>query len=68
MSRIQHTGNLIVDATLTSWGFIVAFLQWVDLETLNNGIGLLVGLLTAVLLVYRIFLAHEEATEQEAHS
>ena len=68
MSRAQQTGNLIVDAALTSWGFILSWLQWMDLQSLNQGIGIAVGVLTAVLLVYRIYLAHEEATEQEASS
>jgi hypothetical protein len=68
MNRVQHTGNLIVDAALTSWGFILSWLQWMDLQSLNQGVGMAVGVLTAVLLMYRIYLAHEEATEQEDSS
>ena len=52
-----------------AWGAIVSWVQWLDLATLNEGAGLAVALLTIILLLYRIGLAHIEITdEQEVQS
>jgi hypothetical protein len=39
-------------------------MQWLDLAALNEGVGIAVGALTIVLLLYRITLAHLELEEE----
>lgn len=59
----------LLDLLWMAWGAIVSWVQWLDLATLNEGAGLAVALLTIILLLYRIGLAHIEITdEQEVQS
>jgi len=61
-------GSPIFDLLSLIWGTIVTYVQWLDLATLNEGLGATVAFLTIVLLFYRIALAHlelEEETEAE---
>jgi len=46
------------------WGAVVSWMQWLDLAALNEGVGIAVGALTIVLLLYRITLAHLELEDE----
>lgn len=59
----QPTTDPITDLAMMVWGVVVSWMQWLDLATLNEGLGAAVAALTIILLLYRITLAHEEVTE-----
>jgi len=60
----HQSGNVLIDCALMVWSWIIAALQWMDLQTLNSGVGIGVGVLTIILLCYRIYLAHLEVTQE----
>lgn len=68
MQSPQQTGNVVVDGLLAVWGAFVSILQYADLQQLNQGAGVIVAALTAILLIYRIALAHFELTDEEAQA
>jgi len=57
-------GSPIFDLLSLMWGTLVTWMQWLDLATLNEGLGAAVAFLTRGLLFYRIAIAHEEVTEE----
>jgi hypothetical protein len=57
-------GDPITDLFYLIWGTLVSWMQWLDLATLNEGLGAAVAFLTIVLLWYRIRLAQEEMEEE----
>jgi len=58
----------ITDLVYLIWGVVVSWLQWLDLATLNEGLGAGVAALTIILLLYRISLAHLELTDEEVEA
>jgi len=54
----------LTDLIYLIWGAVVSWMQWLDLAALNEGVGIAVGALTIVLLLYRITLAHLELEEE----
>lgn len=52
------------DLLFMLWGVVVSWMQ-LDLATLNEGVGAAVGVLTIILLLYRIGLAHIELTDEK---
>jgi len=64
VSQRPHS-DPIVDLIYLTWGVVVSWMQWLDLATLNEGLGAAVAALTIVLLMYRIYLAHQEAVQAE---
>jgi hypothetical protein len=65
MDRPPRTGHVLIDTLMILWGWFVSAIQYADLEAINTGIGGVVGVLSAILLLYRIHLAHEEATQDD---
>jgi len=57
-------GSPIFDLLSLIWGTIVTWMQWLDLATLNEGLGAGVAALTIILLLYRIALAHYELEDE----
>jgi len=66
LARRAAGADPFTDLILMVWSVVVSWMQWLDLATLNEGLGAAVAALTMILLIYRIKLAHEEVTEQEA--
>ena len=54
MDRAPKTGHPIVDALLMVWGAIVSVLSTTALNVVETGVGITVGILTCVLLIFRI--------------
>ena len=53
----------IIDLIHMAWGVLVSIVQWMDLAQINDSLSAVVAILTIVLLLYRIILAHLEAVE-----
>jgi len=64
VAREAPRGDPLTDLVYLIWGAIVSWMQWLDLAALNEGVGIAVGALTIVLLLYRIALAHLELEEE----
>lgn len=64
VAREAPRGDPMTDLIYLIWGAVVSWAQWLDLAALNEGVGIAVGALTIVLLLYRITLAHLELEEE----
>jgi len=64
LTRQPPSADPVTDFMLMVWGVIVSWSQWLDLATLNEGMGAAVAALTIILLVYRIALAHYELEDE----
>ena len=53
----------LIDLVHMAWGFLLSIVQWMGLAQINDSLSAVVALLTIVLLLYRIILAHLEAVE-----
>ena len=62
--RQTSASNPFADLILLVWGALVSVIQTLDIGTLNQGLGVIVGALTVILLVYRISLAHIELVDE----
>jgi len=64
MARRPLGADPFTDLLLMMWGVVVSWMQWLDLATLNEGLGAGVAALTIILLLYRIALAHYELEDE----
>lgn len=62
-NEIPQTGYPVIDSILMVWSALYSVAQTIGIGTVDQGIGVGVGLLTAILLIYRIALAHDELFE-----
>ena len=54
MDRVPKTGHPVLDALLIVWGAMYSALSWSALNVVETGVGITVGILTCVLLIFRI--------------
>jgi len=68
LPETRRAGDGVLDLMWMLWGVLVSWMQWLDYSAINKGAGLGVALLTIVLLLYRIALAHKELTDDEVEA
>ena len=64
MDRVPKTGHPVVDALLMAWGAIYSALSWSALNVVETGVGITVGILTCVLLIFRILKVYMGIQEE----
>jgi len=62
--RRPPSADPFTDLLLMMWGVVVSWMQYLDLATLNEGLGAGVAALTIILLIFRIVLAYQELEEE----
>jgi len=62
--EVPRTGYPLIDSLLMVWSALYSVAQTIGLGAVDQSIGVGAGVLTIILLVYRIALAHIELTEE----
>ena len=64
MDRVPKTGHPIADTLILLWSAAVSLVSLVPLDLVEAGVGIMVGVLTCVMLVYRILQLREDLQEE----
>jgi len=65
MKSPPKTGNAVIDACLVAWSGLWSWLSWLPVKQISPAVGLLVSVLTAIMLAYRILLLHRRYVDGE---
>lgn len=65
MDRTPKTGHPIVDTLLLLWSAIVSVASIIPFKVVEAGVGVTVGVLTCIMLIYRILQIRADLQEEE---